>query len=103
MSATVDFQRERELADMRAQMVTEFGRRMVHRMLVRAHVFEQSFSADPYITAFNEGQRSQGLAVLAELMAACPEHYLTMIQEAKRLEAEDAARLADEKQQGENE
>lgn len=94
---THDFQRERELSDMVAQMATETGRRLVHRLLERAGVFRQTFSPDSHITAFNEGQRSQGLAVLGDLMAACPQQYLLMTQEAEALAQSDAARLAQEK------
>lgn len=88
--------RQIELDDMVAQMSTEAGRRMAHRLLERAGVFRQTFSVDPYITAFNEGQRSQGLSVLADIMAACPQQYLVMTAEAKQLEE----RLAAEAQQG---
>jgi hypothetical protein len=98
-----DFQRERELSDMVAQMGTETGRRFVHRLLTLAGVFRQTFAMDSHITAFNEGQRSQGLAVLADVMAACPQQYLQMIQEAKALEAMDAQRIANETKQGETE
>lgn len=93
-----DFQRERELEDIRAQMATEVGRRIVHGQLERAGVFRSTFAAGaPDITAFQEGQRSQGLALLAVVMAACPNQYIRMTEEAKALAEQDAKRMAAEK------
>ncbi len=41
---------------------------MLHRILKdRCGIWELSFSADPYRTAFNEGSRNVGLWLLAEI------------------------------------
>jgi hypothetical protein len=65
-----------------AIMSTLPGRAWMWRHLSLAHVFHTTFSPDPYASAFAEGQRSMGLALLDDIMAHCPEQYLQMTREA---------------------
>lgn len=67
--------------DMHRVLSTKSGRRFVWRLLETAGVFRQSFTADPLVTAFNEGNRRYGLEVLALLTAHAPEKYLLMQSE----------------------
>lgn len=69
--------------DLRRVMSTAEGRRFIWRQLSKAGIFTVSFvggAAD--MTAFNEGGRGQGLALMADLLRVCPGSYLTMQQEA---------------------
>ncbi len=79
--------RESELNDLRSVMDTRQGRRFIWRYLSDAGVFRQSFvfgQADA--TSFNEGRRSLGLALLADIHELDPAVYLTMATEARNEE-----------------
>lgn len=72
-----------ELNDLRAVLETRPGRRVVWRQLQRAGVFRTSFAQGiPDRTAFNEGRRDMGLALLAEIHELDPTLYVTMAKEA---------------------
>ena len=58
------------------------GRRFVWDLLAKAGLFRSSLGISPELTAFNEGRRDLGLAVLADLMRLCPEQYARMQAEA---------------------
>lgn len=74
---------QRELDDLRHVMGTRQGRRFVWRQLSAAGVFRLSFTyAEPETTIFNEGRRSMGLNLMAEIHQLDPAHYLTMANEA---------------------
>lgn len=63
--------------DLVAVMGTPEGRRFVWQLISDAGVFKTSFVAsDPSATAFNEGQRARGLAILARLQDEAPDLYL---------------------------
>lgn len=71
---------EQRLADLKAVLSTPEGRRFVWRQL--AGVYRLSFTPDPYVTAFNEGVKSPGLHLTAEITTEFPELYLLMQDEA---------------------
>jgi len=58
------------------------GRRFVWDLLAKAGLFRSSLGISPELTAFNEGRRDLGLAVLADMMRLCPEQYARMQAEA---------------------
>jgi dihydroorotase len=62
--------------DLIAVMNAPEGRRFLWQLIGSAGVFQQSFAADPMATAFNEGRRSIGLALLSRLQDESPDLYL---------------------------
>jgi hypothetical protein len=74
--------RDIELADMKKIMATREGRRFVWRLLDRAGVFRTSFTGNS-TTFFNEGMRNMGLMVIGDVMAACADQYVVMMNESK--------------------
>lgn len=78
---------EQELRDLRHVLETKPGRRYLWRKLSEAGCFRQSFvPGEPDATTFNEGRRSLGLGILAEIHELDPSFYLQMMQEAKDAE-----------------
>lgn len=76
--------REQERDDFKRVMADAWGRRFVWRLMGEAGVFRSSFvPGDALAGAFAEGQRQQGLRLVNEVLAVCPEHWLTMIREQK--------------------
>jgi len=51
-------------------------------LLAKAGLFRSSLGTSPELTAFNEGRRDLGLAVLADMMRLCPGQYARMQAEA---------------------
>jgi hypothetical protein len=58
------------------------GRQWMHELLVRCHVFSCSFNGNALQSAFAEGERNIGLALLIDVMNACPDQYVMMEKEA---------------------
>lgn len=72
--------RRRVLASL---LSTPEGRDWMWAKLSDCNIFATTFIAgDAYASAFNEGRRSVGLALLADLMRAAPETYVAMQREA---------------------
>jgi len=70
----------------RGQFITNImstlpGRAWVCDLLEAAHVFASTYSDIALRTAFGEGERSMGLRILADIMQACPDQYVTMMRE----------------------
>jgi hypothetical protein len=74
--------RESEEADLKWLMGSKRGRRIVWRFLDRAGVFRLSFNTNAMQMAFAEGNRNEGLRMLAQIHALCPELYPVMVREA---------------------
>ena len=72
---------QQESDDLKWLMNAKRGRRVMHRLLERAGVFQLSFNTNAMTMAFNEGRRNEGLALTHKLMAACPEQWALMIKE----------------------
>lgn len=69
--------------DIKFLMSDKRGRRIVHGLLRRARIYQQTFNASsPTATAFNEGRRSMGLEILADINIV-PENYIRMLRENK--------------------
>ena len=79
---------KRRLDDLATVLSTRAGRRHVWGQLADAGVFHTSYVAGmPDQTAFNEGRRSLGLKLMADVHALDPAHYLAMATEAREDEA----------------
>jgi hypothetical protein len=73
--------RQQEAADLTWLMKDKRGRRIVWRQLAAAGVFRSSFDPNAMTMAFNEGRRSEGLRLLAQVHELCPDLYPTMMKE----------------------
>jgi len=62
--------RDREIEDLRSLIKKPEGRRVIWKILETCGVFKASFSLNSMQTAFNEGKRDIGLALLADLNEA---------------------------------
>lgn len=72
-----------EIDDLKWLLSNKRGRRFVYRMLQRAGVWRLSFNTNALSMAFNEGQRNEGLRLLAQITAHCPDRYTEMLKESK--------------------
>lgn len=82
--AVAHIERQAEQEDLRKVMSTKNGRRFVYRLIERAGIHRTTFRESPTESAFLEGQRDFGIFIEAEVNAACPNHYLTMLKEHTR-------------------
>ena len=84
-SADAQLQRSQDAAaqaeDFMQVMGLKAGRSVVWGILQRAGVFTTSFSTDALVMAFKEGQRNEGLRILAQIHALCPDLYQVMVTE----------------------
>jgi hypothetical protein len=77
-------ERQLEVDDLSWLMSDKRGRRFVWRLLSAAGVYQLSFVAgDQSVTAFREGNRNQGLQLVALVMKHCPERFSEMQKEAR--------------------
>lgn len=72
-----------ESKDLQTLLRTPEFRRFAWRYLGECRVYKQTFDHSGSVTAFNEGKRSVGLKILAEITAADPDSYLQMMKENK--------------------
>jgi hypothetical protein len=70
-----------EIEDLKRVMGNKPGRRFVYGLLERAGVWRLSFHTNALQMAFNEGNRNEGLALLAKMMAHCPDLHAQMLKE----------------------
>ena len=62
-------------------VASPLGRAWVWNLLSEANVFSSTFSLEPAAYGLNEGKRSMGLMVIADIQRLCPEMLTTMIRE----------------------
>lgn len=74
-----------EEADWAWLMSSKRGRRVVWRWLERSGVFEASMTGSSY-TFYNEGKRSNGIALNAFVRDHCPKDYALMLEEQRDYE-----------------
>ena len=79
--------REIEENDLRRVMGTKEGRRFVWRQLSKAGIYRLSFNTEPLQMAFAEGQRNNGLELLAQIENVCPKSYTDMVNEQREMRA----------------
>lgn len=67
-----------------ALMQHKDGRRWIHEQLDWCHIYGNPvIPGDTHATYFNLGQENIGKRLLADVVAAAPEQYILMLQEAK--------------------
>lgn len=68
--------------DLLGLMAMPLGRRVMARLVWDTAKLERpSFTADPYTTAYNEGQRSVGYFLMAECRRVAPIQFIDMQEE----------------------
>lgn len=89
---------DRDRKDLRDVLSTVQGRRFVWKQLEQAGVFRLSIAfGEPQRTDFNEGRRSLGLALMAEIHAFDPALYVQMAHEANEEQHIEALKNEDPK------
>lgn len=81
---------ERERNEDCAVWMTYEGRAFTRRLLADAGVFRLSMASDPHWTAFNEGGRNVGLALMARMIEEAPGMYVLMEEEHTAREQREA-------------
>lgn len=73
----------RDLVDV---MSTAGGRRFVNRLLAVSGVVDSTFNpTNPHDTAYREGRRAFGTELWRSIDSHCPELYIRMMREARRM------------------
>ena len=80
---------EQAKADLRAVLQTPQGRRVLWRVLGRAHLFESGWSPDTAAVHFAAGERNVGLWLVHEINAADASAFIGMMQDAAQQETHD--------------
>ncbi len=70
-----------EILEISTIMGNVSGRNVMSRLLKLTGVDSTTFDRDERMHAYNEGRRSIGIELRAELMNAAPGEYMTMIKE----------------------
>jgi hypothetical protein len=74
------------------------GRKWMHDLLVRCHIFQTAFAAgQPDNTAFRLGEQNTGLQIFADVIAASPQEYVLMMNEASIKDAVNDRRYSDDR------
>jgi hypothetical protein len=90
-SALVALKRRRELEDVRQTLRDRAGRRLLWRYLDSCGIFREVFNPNNAIMAKNEGRRTMGLEILADVMEADANALVLMMRENQAEEALAAA------------
>lgn len=72
-----------EIDDLKWLMSNRRGRRVAFRLLERAGVWRLSFNTNALTMAFSEGQRNEGLRLLAQITTHCPDRHTDMLKESR--------------------
>lgn len=72
-----------EIEDFKWVMAHKQGRRFVWRLLEQYGVFRSSFRTDALEMAFLEGQRNDGLRLMADIHEHAPDRYVEMLGEQR--------------------
>ena len=68
------------------------GRRWICDLLETCHIFATSYSDVGLRMAFLEGQREIGIRLLMDIMASCPDQYVTMMRERNERQSANDSR-----------
>lgn len=83
-----DRQREQQLNDICAVLAIDSGRRLIWRLLGYCKIHESVMEQSARIY-YNAGVQDVGHFILAEILAARPDAFLQMMQEAQKQEKSD--------------
>lgn len=73
------------------QMATPDGRRFVNAVLGLCDLNSNANSGDTNATFFKLGEQNVGQRLVLDITDKCPEHYFTMLKEAKEDDDRDTA------------
>jgi hypothetical protein len=73
--------RRKQDEDLRHVLAEPQGRRLLWRLIDSAGTFGASYAGEPQATAFNEGRRSVGIALMLEAQRVAQARYVQMLQE----------------------
>lgn len=74
------------------------GRKWMFDLLLKCHIWQTPFAAgSPDTTAFRLGEQNLGLQVFADVMAAAPQEYVLMMNEASIKEQVHDRRYSDDR------
>jgi hypothetical protein len=62
-------------------MAEPAGRRWLYNHLAALHIYTTSFASNAMVMAHNEGERSAGLRLVADMTDANPDMYFQMLRE----------------------
>lgn len=80
----------RELGDIAFIMKSVEGRRFIYNLLEKSYIFRTTMQGNSW-SFFYEGMRNLGLIVYQDIMESCPDRYIEMCREAKKIKQEDEA------------
>lgn len=80
--------KKRELGDVAFIMQSVEGRRFIYRLLEQSYIFRTTMQGNSW-SFFYEGMRNLGLLVYQDIMEVCPDRYIEMCKEAKKIKQED--------------
>jgi len=86
--------------DMRVLLSSPSGRRLFWRLLTQSGLYSSSYAESPTATAFNEGRRSVGLALLVEAQRVDAARYALALREQLDAAELDARAEAKKTQDG---
>lgn len=87
------------LAYTRRVMQDAPGRKWMHDLLSRCHIWQTAFAAgQPDTTAFRLGEQNLGLQIFADVITAAPQEYVLMMSEASTKEQIHDRRYSDDRQ-----
>jgi hypothetical protein len=74
------------------------GRKWMYDLLVRCHIWQTPFAAGQSdVTAFRIGEQNIGLQIFADVIAAAPQEYVLMMNEASQKELVHERRYSDDR------
>jgi hypothetical protein len=74
---------DNRIAFIKAAMDTLQGRTFFYDLLSFCHLFSDPFTGDALREAYSKGERNVGLRLFADVIAHCPQSYITMMSEAQ--------------------
>lgn len=95
----VDTQRREVITSVMSSVA---GRQWLWDILSSCHIFATTFNGEALQSAFMEGQRATGLALLSDILAACPDQYIQAMRESNDRSSADEQRSRQEHDGGDS-